>query len=90
MDAQKPAAGGPHAAAPLPAIEVSIVAPAHNEEENVGALVEEVGRAGERLGAPFEFIVVDDGSTDGTRAAVQGLMRGRPWLRCVAMRRTPP
>jgi dolichol-phosphate mannosyltransferase len=90
MDATTPAGGGPHAAAPAPAVELSIVAPAHNEEENVAALVEQVGRVGEALGISFEFLVVDDGSTDGTRAALQALMPARPWLRCVAMVGTPP
>jgi dolichol-phosphate mannosyltransferase len=71
-------------------VELSVVAPAHNEQENIPALVEEVERGVRPLGLEFEFIVVDDGSTDGTREALKGLMRDRPWLRCVAMMRTPP
>lgn len=76
---------------------VSIVAPAHNEQDNIDRLVEEVCRAGaavaEALGgspADFEFVIVDDGSTDQTRARVRALMPGRPWLRCLAMTNTPP
>lgn len=76
---------------------LSIVAPAHNEEGNIDRLVEEVGRAAaaaaKALGGDegaFEFVVVDDGSTDSTRAKVTALMAGRPWLRCVAMTNTPP
>lgn len=71
-------------------IDLSIIAPAHNEEENIAALVHEVGRAMEATGLRCEFVIVDDGSTDATRSGVVNLMLDRPWLRCVAMRRTPP
>ena len=70
-------------------LDVSVVSPAHNEEGNIAALVGEVGAALGPLGVSYEFIVVDDGSTDGTRGVVVGLMEGRPWLRCVGMVGTP-
>src|SRR5262249_51917689 len=70
---------------------ISIVAPAHNEQDNVRALVEEVEKVfTENRPGRFELIIVDDGSVDATRARVVGLMTGRPWLRCVAMTKTPP
>jgi dolichol-phosphate mannosyltransferase len=74
--------------APLP-LDLSVVAPAHNEEENIQPLVSEVERALSGTGLTFEFIVVDDGSTDGTRTAMLSLMATRPWLRCIAMTNTP-
>lgn len=85
-----PAFGPPPIAGPL--IDLSVVAPAHNEEPNVDALVEEVGRVLQGMPEPlvFELVIVDDGSTDGTRAAVTALIPGRPWLRCIAMTNTPP
>src|ERR1043165_1455775 len=70
--------------------DLSVVAPAHNEEANIRALVDEVEKAGRAVNIPFEFIIIDDGSTDRTRAAIQELMPSRPWLRCIAMSRTPP
>lgn len=77
-----------------PGPRLSVVAPAHNEEDNVPRLVEEVGGALAPLaaesGLDFEFILVDDGSTDGTRSVVQAMMASRPWLRCLAMAETPP
>ncbi len=68
-------------------IRVSVVAPAHNEFENVPELVRQVGDA--MQGIAFEFIIVDDGSTDGTGEKVVELMAERPWLRCVSMCNTP-
>ncbi len=78
----------------MDSIALSVVAPAHNEAENVHDLVEQVGAAAERagavLGGGFEFVLVDDGSTDETRAIALEMAKERPWLRVVAMRDTPP
>ena len=51
--------------------------------------MEEIRKAIEPLGIPFEVVIVDDGSTDATRAKLLELMATRPWLRCIAMTRTP-
>jgi len=76
---------------------ISLIAPAQNEEENVERLIEEVGRAGESVavllgGDPgdFEFVLVDDGSTDSTRAKALSMCESREWLRVIALTRTPP
>lgn len=57
---------------------ISIVIPARNEAENIGALVQAIDAAMKPY-APFEIIVVDDGSTDDTFAKVHGL--GMPHVR---------
>jgi len=77
-------------AGPPESLDLSIVAPAHNEQDNVPRLVDEVEAAARPLGIAFEFIIVDDGSTDRTREIIRSLMDRRPWLRCLAMSRTPP
>ena len=71
-------------------IVLSVVAPAHNEEGNIPDLVTQVGEACETIGVPFEFLIVDDGSTDATRDRIIDAMQANPWLRCVAMTGTPP
>lgn len=80
---------------------LTFLAPAHNEEANVDALVREVEAAGRASGEPawggrwgagadgFEFVIVDDCSTDATAAKVRALMADRPWLRLVSMVRGP-
>ncbi|MEO1309074.1 MAG: glycosyltransferase, partial [Pseudomonadota bacterium] len=46
-------------------VDVSIVIPMKNEGPNVGPLLQDILAACDGL-APFEVIVVDDGSTDDT------------------------
>jgi dolichol-phosphate mannosyltransferase len=59
---------------------VSVVVPVRNEAENVGPLTDEIAAA--LTGRwTFEVIFVNDGSTDGTEAALAALKAGRPWLR---------
>lgn len=50
--------------------ELSIVIPLFNERENVAPLLSEVMAAARSLGLSFEVLVIDDGSTDGTREAL--------------------
>ena len=65
---------------------VSAVSPAHNEAENLPALVAEVAEALAPLGQPWEMIVIDDGSTDGSGAVLRRLMAGQPALRVLTLR----
>jgi glycosyltransferase involved in cell wall biosynthesis len=64
-----------------PALQVSIVIPIYNEEANVADLVARVGAALGRSGKTFELICVDDGSRDGSAAALEALGADRPWLK---------
>jgi glycosyltransferase involved in cell wall biosynthesis len=64
-----------------PALQVSVVIPIYNEEANVADLVSRVGDAMQRSGKTFELICVDDGSRDGSAAALEALASNRPWLK---------
>ncbi|HVP16117.1 MAG TPA: glycosyltransferase family 2 protein [candidate division Zixibacteria bacterium] len=45
---------------------ISVVIPAYNEEKSIGTVIEETTQVLDGLGAPYEIIVVDDGSIDNT------------------------
>ncbi len=69
---------------------LSVISPAHDEQENVLPLVEEIHRALESIEGGFEVIVIDDGSNDETRNRLLEAANTRPWLRIIAMTQTPP
>lgn len=71
-------------------VRISVVAPAHNERDNVVPLADAIGEALSPLGIGFEFVLVDDGSTDDTRAIAIDATKTRPWMRVIAMTDTPP
>ena len=52
-------------------MKLSVVIPAHNESGNIGPTLDHLRRRLSREGIPYEIIVVDDGSTDGTRSEVE-------------------
>lgn len=47
-------------------MQYSFVIPVHNEEQNLPELVRRLAAVGDRLDAPCEFILIDDGSRDRT------------------------
>lgn len=72
------------------AVELSIIAPARNEEANLRGLIDDVERALAASGIPFELIVVDDASTDRSLEVLREQAPAHPWLRPRAMAGTPP
>ncbi len=58
---------------PLDNPKISVVIPCRNEEANLAFLLDEVEAA--LTGRDYEIIVVDDGSTDATRAKITERMR---------------
>src|ERR1700722_14072250 len=64
---------------------LSLVIPAYNEQEVVPELLTRVSAALEKIGKPFEVIIVDDGSTDQTPTMLAEAMGRLPWLRVIRM-----
>lgn len=62
----------------------SFVVPCYNEAPNLGGTVVEIETCAREAGlASFEIVMVDDGSSDGTAEAIQGLAESKPYVRPV-------
>lgn len=80
----------PHAAPPQPDAarpKVSVVIPCFNERDNLRPLYEKTIVALEALRVPFEVVLVDDGSTDGTQAVLEELAAADARTRVVFLAR---
>ena len=66
---------------------ISVVVPVHDEERSVALLYEELQAALEPTGEPWEAIFVDDGSLDGSFAALTRLHAHEANVRVVRLRR---
>lgn len=63
---------------------LSIVIPAYNEEAAIAEAIDRIGRYFKARGFDFEIIIVDDGSSDRTRAVVEGKVAEWPTARLLA------
>src|SRR4051794_2771313 len=70
-----------------PAPEISVVVTLYNEVVSLEELHRRAIAALEGLGRPFEIVYVDDGSTDGTFAALERLHGADPRVRAVRFKR---
>jgi glycosyltransferase involved in cell wall biosynthesis len=68
-------------------VELSIVVPVHDEQDNVEPLYEALTAALTALGRSYEVIVVDDGSRDDTFARLAALASQDEALKLVKLRR---
>jgi dolichol-phosphate mannosyltransferase len=64
---------------------LSLVIPAYNEEESIPTLLSRVRTALDRIGKPYEVIIVDDGSTDSTPTLLSNAQKQYPFLRILRM-----
>ena len=56
---------------------VSIIVPCHNEQDAIAATIEQIVQTLDASDRPFELLIVDDGSTDGSPTVLQRLEQGR-------------
>ncbi|MCZ7567187.1 MAG: glycosyltransferase family 2 protein [Ardenticatenaceae bacterium] len=68
-------------------IDISVVIPLLNEEESITRLYETLTQVLEAFGRPYEIVIVDDGSTDGSFALLRQLAREDQRLTIVRLRR---
>ncbi len=70
-----------------PRPDLSVVVPLYDEVDNLPELYRELTHSLESLGRPFELVLVDDGSTDGTRERLLELENRDPRVKAVLLRR---
>jgi dolichol-phosphate mannosyltransferase len=75
QDGWRPSAGPP--------LRLSVVIPAHNEAESIGATVTTLAGTLTAERIPHEILVIDDASSDGTAAVVNEVSMRHPSVRCV-------
>jgi glycosyltransferase involved in cell wall biosynthesis len=68
-------------------LDVSVIAPVYNESESLAALYEQIRKTLESEGLRWELVLVNDGSTDATPAALDQLAANDARVKVVHFRR---
>ena len=68
-------------------LELSVIIPVYNEEDNVEPLHSSLASVLPSLGKPYEIIFIDDGSRDGTRDVLQKLNAADSCCKVISFRR---
>ncbi len=68
-------------------VELSIVIPLYNEEPNVAPLLAELSGVLAAMNVPYEVLIIDDGSTDGTFDRLRQINASDPHTRIVRFSR---
>jgi len=68
-------------------LDLSIIVPVKDEEENIDILADEINRAMESIGLSWECVWIDDGSTDTTAAKLKKLNENFPHHRFILFAR---
>jgi glycosyltransferase involved in cell wall biosynthesis len=67
-------------------VEISVVVPVYNEEANLPILIPKLVEVFDRQGSLYEMILVDDGSSDGSRKLLKEMASQVPSLRVVGLK----
>lgn len=67
-------------------VEISVVVPVFNEEENLPILLRSLAEVLKGLGLPYEMVFVDDGSSDGSRRVLKAMISQYPFLRIIGFK----
>ena len=70
-------------------MKLSVVIPANDEAESIGATVEAIAAELRAEQIPYEILVIDDASDDGTGDVVRAIAERDPAVRCVRSPRSP-
>ncbi len=68
-------------------IDISIVIPVFNEEENLPILIPQIAEVLRPLGKTYEMIFVDDGSTDRSRQLLKEMVSQYPQIRILGFKK---
>jgi len=68
-------------------IDISVVVPVYNEEENLPVLIPQIAQVLESLGKSFEMIFVDDGSTDESRKILKEMVSSYPQIHILGFKK---
>jgi len=72
---------------PTQSVEISVVVPVFNEEENLPVLIPKLVQVLNPLGLSYEMIFVDDGSSDGSRRILREMASKYPSLRIIGLKK---
>jgi len=66
-------------------VDISIIAPAFNEEGNIEPLIERIHEIFQPSGLVYEAVIVDDCSTDATPEKLRAMRAKHPWVRTIRL-----
>jgi glycosyltransferase involved in cell wall biosynthesis len=70
-----------------PKIDISVVVPVYNEEENLSVLIPQIAEVLKPLGKTYEMIFVDDGSKDHSRRLLKEMVLQYPQIRILGFKK---